>query len=313
MTSRWVFCLVALLAGLPARAALYWVTVAGLGGEAEYEQRFAGEAAEVDKLLKSQESDTHAYTLSGPSATRDHLEQTLTQVARAARPTDQFVLLLIGHGSFDGANYKFNLPGPDISGTQLAALCDHVAANTQLIVNTTSSSGGSVGALRRRGRAVIAATKSGTEKNATVFSRYFVEALEDPGADADKSNSISALEAFDYAARKTANFYAAEKRLATEHAVFEDTGQGEPVRARSQDTGQGRVLAGLTLVSFGGAGDDSQNPAKRELLAKKEKLQQQIDILKYQKAAMAEDQYAVQLKSLLLQLARTQAELDKPP
>jgi hypothetical protein len=94
--------------------------------------------------------------------------------------------------------------------------------------------------------------------------------------------------------------------------VFEDTGKGDPVREKSA-TGEGRVLAGLTLVSFGRVGDDNQNPAKRELLAKKEKLQQQIDILKYQKAAMAEAQYASQLKSLLLQLARTQALLDKPP
>ena len=38
-------------------------------------------------------------------------------------------------------------------------------------------------ALERPGRAVIAATKSGTEKNATVFARYWVEALEDPAAE----------------------------------------------------------------------------------------------------------------------------------
>jgi hypothetical protein len=310
---RWLLCLAALHAAMPAQAALYWVTAAGLGGETEYEQQFAGEAAEVDKLLKTHGPDTHVYTLSGAEATREHLDETLSQVAAQAGPGDQFVLLLLGHGSFDGANYKFNLPGPDISAAQLAALCDRVKASTQLIINTTSSSGGSVTAMLHGGRAVIAATKSGTEKNATVFGRYFVEALEDPGADVDKSDSISALEAFQYAARKTANFYAAEKRLATEHAVFEDTGKGAPVREPSQGTGEGHLLAGITLLRFGGAGDDLQNPAKRELVAKKEKLQQQIDILKYQKAALEEAQYAAQLKSLLLQLARTQAALDKPP
>ena len=310
---RWMSGLAALFAAVPAPAALYWVTVAGLGGEAEYEQRFAGEAADVDKLLKTHPADTHVFTLAGAAATREHLQQILGQVAREAGAQDTFVLLLIGHGSFDGVNYKFNLPGPDISGAELAALCNRVAATTQLIVNTTSSSGGSVAALERHGRAIIAATKTGTEKNATVFSRYFVEALEDPGADVDKSDSISALEAFQYAARKTANFYAAEKRLATEHAVFEDAGKGAPVREPSQSAGEGHVLAALTLLRFGGAGDDLETPAKRELVAKREKLQQQIDILKYQKAALSEDQYAAQLKSLLLQLARTQAALDKPP
>ena len=109
------------------------------------------------------------------------------------------MLILIGHGSFDGVEYKFNLVGPDISAEELARLCDRVPAKRQLIVNTTSASGGAVPALERPGRAVVAATKSGTEKNATVFCRYWVEALHDPEADVDKNEAISALEAFQYA------------------------------------------------------------------------------------------------------------------
>jgi hypothetical protein len=158
---------------------------------------------------------------------------------------------------------------------------------------------------------VIAATKSGTEKNATVFARYWVEALQDPAADVDKSDSISALEAFEYAARKTAAFYTSEKRLATEHAVFEDTGKGAAVRAPAPDGAEGRLLASLTLRRFGDAQNPVPDPVERDLLARKEKLQQQIDGLKYQKAAIPEEQYATQLKSLLLQLARTQAALEK--
>ena len=91
--------------------------------------------------------------------------------------------------------------------------------------------------LDRPGRAVIAATKSGTEKNATVFARYWVEALQDPSADIDKSDSISAMEAFNYATKKTAAFYDSQKRLATEHAVFNDAGAGEPVREAGDGQG----------------------------------------------------------------------------
>ena len=69
--------------------------------------------------------------------------------------------------------------------------CDHIAATRQLIINTTSASGGSVKALQRHDRVVIAATKTGTEKNATVFARYWVEALQDPGADTDKNQIIT--------------------------------------------------------------------------------------------------------------------------
>ena len=73
-------------------------------------------------------------------------------MARDAKAEDDFVLMLIGHGSFDGVEYKFNLVGPDVSGTELAAMCDKIASRRQLIVDTTSASGGAVAALKRPGR-----------------------------------------------------------------------------------------------------------------------------------------------------------------
>jgi hypothetical protein len=303
--------LIPLLLAAPARAERYYVSVAGLVGEPDYEQRFTAAARDLDKVLKATGADAHVYTLVGSEATRARLTQVLEQVAREAKPDDDFVLTLIGHGSDDGVEYKFNLVGPDMSAADLAALCNRVAAKRQLIVNATSASGGSVPAFQRAGRAVIASTKSGTEKNATVFARYWVEALQDPSADVDKNESVSALEAFQYADRKTAEFYTSQKRLATEHAVFEDTGKGEAVRAPSTDGGEGRLLASLTLVRFGESQKAALDPAKRDLLAKKEDLEQKIDVLKYRKAAMTQNDYEQQLKALLVELARTQAGLDR--
>src|SRR4029077_574804 len=117
-----------------------------------------------------------------------------------------------------------------------------------LIVNTTSASGGSIGALLEPGRIVITATKTGTEKNATVFARYWVEALGDASADIDKNEVISALEAFQYADRKTVSFYESQKRLATEHAVFEDTGKKEAVREPSTENGEGQIASSFVLL-----------------------------------------------------------------
>jgi len=312
MRAAMCLCFTALfLAAIPARAGIYYVTVSGLGGEPDYEQRFTAMANDLDKLLKASGSEAHVFTLSGAQATRGQMTETLGQVAKQARPEDDFVLILIGHGSFDGVEYKFNLVGPDISGAELASLCDHIPSRRQLIVNTTSASGGSIGALEKPGRAVIAATKTGTEKNATVFARYWVEALHDPTADLDKNDSISALEAFEYADRKTAAFYDSQKRLATEHAVFEDTGKGQPVRAAATDTGEGHLLATFTVLRIGAAQLAANDPAKRDLLAKKEELEQKIDTLKYQKAAMEQEDYKKQLTEALLELARVQGELDK--
>jgi hypothetical protein len=300
-----------LLPCLPAHGAVYYLTVAGLGGEPEYEQRFAGLANDLDKMFKSAGGDAHVYTLSGSSASRVHLGETLAVIANQAKLEDDFVLVLIGHGSFDGTEYKFNLVGPDVTAQELAALCDRVPAKRQLIVNTTSASGGSIFALNRPNRAVIAATKSGTEKNATVFCRYWVEALHDPEADVDKNEAISALEAFQYASRKTAEYYESGKRLATEHAVFEDTGKNEAVRSPSNESGEGLLLSAITLVRFGAAEKAANDPAKRALLAKKEELEREIDALKYQKAAMSDADYKKQLTAAFVELAQVQQELDK--
>ena len=260
-------------------------------------------------MLKASSGAVHVSTLAGEAATRERLTQVMDQIAKTARPEDDFVLILIGHGSYDGVEYKFNLVGPDVSAVDLARLCNAVQSRRQLVVNTTSSSGGGFAALQRKGRAVITATKSGTEKNATVFARFFVQAFEDPAVDVDKNESVTALEAFQYAERKTADFYTSQKRLATEHPLFEDVGSGEPVREAG--SGEGRFLASFSLIRLGGAGSAALDPAKQELLARKEDIESQIDVLKYQKAAIQPIVYDRQLKALLLNLARVQTELDK--
>jgi hypothetical protein len=168
-----------------------------------------------------------------------------------------------------------------------------------------------VSALAHAGRAVIAATKSGTERNATVFARYFVEALQDATADVDKNDSISALEAFQYATTKTAAFYESQKRLATEHAVFADAGTAAAVRVASTGNGAGRFLSSLVLVRLGAQGATAADPAKRELLVRKEQLEQQIDTLKFQRAALSPQEYRQQLTDALVALAKVQQELDK--
>ena len=311
--AMWIcLCLgVAGFSALPAHAAAYYVTVSGLGGEPDYDQRFTALAKDLDKLLKDSGGDAHVYTLTGNDATKAHLIDTMSMIAREAKPDDTLIVTLIGHGSYDSVEYKFNLPGPDISGEELAGLCDRVAAKRQLIVNTTSASGGSIGALQKPGRIVIAATKVGTEKNATVFARYWVEALRDSSADVDKNEAISALEAFQYADRKTAAFYESQKRLATEHAVIEDTGKKEGVRAPTTENGEGLLATNFVLLRLGAAQKAANDPAKRALLDKKEELERKIDTLKYQKAAMSAEDYKAQLSAALLDLARVQQELDK--
>jgi len=93
--------------------------------------------------------------------------------------------------------------------------------------------------------------------------------------------------------------------------MIEDTGMGDGTRLPSAQNGQGLAASRFSLLRIGTAQMASRDPAKQELLKKKEGLEQQIDVLKYQKAAIPATEYRSKLQVLLTDLARVQAELDK--
>ena len=282
------------VAALPSLAATHCITIAGFGGEPDYEQRFTAQAQELDKLLRASGAEVQVQTLFGAGATKQAVRSAFDQIAKSAKADDLVVLTMIGHGTYDGNDYKFNLPGPDLSSSELAALLDRLPAQRQLVVNGTSASGASIHALQRPTRTVVVATKTGTQKNATVFPRYWIEALRDVASDSDKNEVITALEAFRYAETKTKSFYETNKRIATEIPLVDGPDAGR-----------------FALLRIGTAQTAMNDPAKRALLDKREQLEVQIDALKLQKAAMPINDYKRQLQALLLELARTQAELDK--
>ena len=297
-------------AALSLPAATFYVNIAGLGGELDYTQRFKMWADDIDGSLKKAGGDATVTTMIAP-----HVEEIRTrfaELAKQVKPADALVVLMIGHGSYDGRDYKFNITGPDLTATELASLLDRVPAQRQLVVNMTSCSGGSIEQLRRVNRIVISATKTGSEKNATNFARYFVEALREPAADTDKNESVSALEAFRYAQAKTTEFFDTQKRLATEHSVIEDTGKGMGERTATAENGEGKLAGAFTVVRLGANAAAARDPNKRPLLDKKEQLEQAIEKLKFEKAAMPAQEYKRQLSQLLLELAKTQEALDKP-
>jgi hypothetical protein len=305
-----VILLLLALAGI-SPAANYYLTIAGLGGAPDYDTQFAKWATDLDRELKMNGPDAHVITLNGNAATRARVQQTLQNLVTEVGSGDAIALFLIGHGTYDGTDYKFNLPGPDITAQEIASLMNRIPARRQLVVNMTSSSGGSLAALAKKDRVVITATKSGTEKNATVFARYWIDALQDPSADTDKNGTVSALEAFVYAQRKTVAYFESEKLLPTEHAMITDNGTTNAVRDPKPENGIGMLAAAFPILRPENDMAKNVSPEKQKLLAKKEDLEAKIDRLKYQKAAMGESEYKQQLTALLLELARTQAEIDR--
>lgn len=303
-------CLLLVLAGLSAQAASFYLTVAGLGGEPDYEQRFTAWANDKGKLLAG-EAGAKVETLTGKDATKANILARLNSIASQAKADDTFVLLLIGHGTFDDIDYKFNIPGQDISASELAGALDRIPAR-QLVVLGSSASGGAIDKLQRDKRIVITATRNGTEKNATIFARYWVEAFRDPAADTDKNETLTALEAYRYAKAKTKDYFDTQKRLATEHSLLEDTGKGGGESDPSAANGQGLLAGRFPLMRLGSsAAAVAMTPAKQALIKRKDEIEISIDELKYRKAAMDAQTYNRQMQQLLLELAKVQSELDK--
>src|ERR1035438_2061588 len=112
-------------------ASTFYLTISGLGGEPDYVQRFKMWATDIDGSLKKAGGDSNVVTMVAP--TREQIRARFTQLAAEVKPADAFVLMLIGHGTYDGVDYKFNIPGADITGAEFSGLLDRIPATRQLV------------------------------------------------------------------------------------------------------------------------------------------------------------------------------------
>lgn len=289
------FVALALLLAAPAWAEVRFIIVGGLGGGPRYEKQFREQAASLaEAARKTAGDDSRVSLLSGPQATREAIVEAFLALESEAKPDDALAVILIGHGSWDFDAYKFNIPGPDLSDERLADLLDKAPPKRQLVVVATSSSGAALERLQKKGRIIVTATKNGRERNATVFAKYWVEALSTPEADTDKNEAITAEEAFRYAEAKVKAYFEVEKRLATEHARLE-----------------GKLAGSFTLAWLGSSVEAASDPELRPLYARREAIERKIEQLKLRKDEMIEDEYFDALQELLLDLARLQEEITK--
>ena len=60
-------------------------------------------------------------------ATAVDVRAAVAKLAPQVKPLDVFFVLLVGHGSFDGVDAKFNLVGPDLTATEWSLLLKPVA------------------------------------------------------------------------------------------------------------------------------------------------------------------------------------------
>ena len=296
------------------------IVISGLGGDPTYGQRFmewggtfvdaAGELGipedRITFLAESVEGDSKVSERS----TRENVERAFAQVVTGAGEGDQVFVVLIGHGSYTAGESRFNLPGPDMTAEDFALLLDQLSDQRVAFVNLTSASGGFVSALSGPGRMIVTATKTGMERNESSFGGYFVEAFAGDGADLNRDDRVSLLEAFEFARTEVVREYETSNRILTEHAMLDDNGDGEG----SADLEEG--LDGGAAWAMFLAPDETRkaalatdDPVLRALYEKKADLERRVYELRAIRDQMEEDRYESELEELLVELALNNREI----
>ncbi len=216
------------------------------------------------------------------------------QLQTVMQEDDRVAVFFIGHGSFDGYEYKFNIPGPDITGEDLQTAMDALPARIQMLVNTSSASGAIKEQLENEDRVVITATRNGNERLATRFGEYFFAAIEDSAADLNKNDAITAQEAFDYAERMVKDYFEYQGQLATEHPEISGDYAGQFVIAR---LGQDRP--------------EREDPEQTRLLSQRSALDIKIEELQLKKGELQQDDFLSQLQMLMIELSTLQEKIDQ--
>lgn len=219
-------------------------------------------------------------------------------------------LVLIGHGTSDGRDAKFNLRGPDVSDTELASWLSPLSRPIA-ILDGSSSSGPFLARLSAEGRVVVTATRSGNESNYARFGGFLAAAIDDLAADLDKDGQVSLLEAFLTASARTAEFYKSKSRLATEHALLDDNGDklGTPadwfrgVRAikRAKD---GAAADGPRAHQWHLVPSDRERALPPDVRRRRDQIELELAALRDRQSEMKEDAYLDAIDPLMQELAR---------
>jgi hypothetical protein len=293
------------------------VILSGASGDEEFAKRFKGWTAELRRSLVERfgfdEARVTVLTEAPEGgralrATAEEVRRAFQTLRASAGPESTVFVFLIGHGTFDGRQAKFSLVGPDLAATEYAELLGGLNARRVVVFNMASASGEFIKPLSGRGRVVVTATRSGQEQNATRFPEHFIAALSSRDADADQNGRVSVLEAFDYTSRLTAEQYKRAGRLATEHALFDDSGDG--VGHATAEGGDGALARNVYLDSLSTEQAAASAEAGR-LMRERERLEEEVERLKSRKALLPEPEYEAELERIFVSLAKVNRSIKR--
>jgi hypothetical protein len=293
------------------------LVVTGIGGEQRYSDLFFELGKTVVESARARHGVAPAsivYLAEDPArdpaliagrSTKENIEKEMARIAAVAKPGDHVVLFLIGLGSSQGAEGKFNIPGLDLAGEDYARLVEPLSAQRVAVLNLFTGSGDFIPVLSAPNRVVITATKTGFERNEAFFPKYFVESFAKDVADADKDGRVSLFEAYDYARKEVKRFYEDDGRLQTEHSLLDDNGDRKGMHEPDPRVAEADGASARNFYIAGriAAGVAARDPRLQQLLQEKADIEAAIEALRRAKPTMDATQYELQLEKLVLDLA----------
>ena len=289
------------------------IIVSGATGGAEYASQYTKWTDDLSKaLVESLKLDANALTVltdspqPAASATADNVRRAIDAVRGRMGRDDVLLIFLIGHGTFDGNEAKFNLVGRDLDSSEWAALLRPLPG-TVVVVDTSPASFPFLEKLSGRRRVVITATDSVLQRFDTVFPEYFIGALTDAAADLDKNGRISIWEAFAAASTSIRRHYQQRGQLSTERALLDDNGDG--VGKDASDSGEDGSLASRTYLDESLPGAAPTDDVLLKLLQKRSMLEADVEDLKIRKTFLPKDQYAKEFERLMIELSQVSHDI----
>ncbi len=247
-----------------------------------------------------------SFFFPGTDTRKAAIEEAFAQLKKQIKPQDNFVLILIGHGSFD-TDYKLNIMGADLTGKEYSALIDSLNAGANDHHQQHGFQRRNVRNPGGKNRVLIAASRSG-EKEDTVFYEHFLAGLKGVAADEDKDKKVSVWEAFKYATAGVERFYKEQTRLLTEHAGLS---AGRSPSSRSYRGGSGRAGSGACYVFECRSCRHGCRSEASGLLNERKAIEQKIETLRLDKNLLPEAEYEKRLEELILELARKNQEIQE--
>jgi len=296
----------------------------GTGSDATAEESTAEESTAEESTAEestAEESTADVVTSdSGAEASASDLEQLRRLLSRhGSVVTDEPLwLILLGHGSFDTRNARFNLRGPDLSAAELAELASQIQRPLAVVCSFSCSSP-FLNELSAENRIIVTATKDGNQVQWNRFGDAFSRAFISEDSDIDRDGQTSLLEAWLYASRRTADFYATEGRLASEHSLLDDNGDGAGSRGESfvgvrpaENLKEPEKLDGRIARKWHFVRSDEERRLTREQRRQRDALELELEALKAKKSSLEEAAYLDALEAILLQLGEIYRAADAP-